>query len=118
VAKTKRRPRLQPREDRNLWMPFRHQPAQIAKEEIQTSEDWFHDSNDGIVRRVAFASLAQTGAELVEGVKRDPEMSGVWDELAKATKDYADRLHTLAELMETASVRMILASAASRPGAP
>ena len=72
-------------------------------------ESMFTGNPAGYWRRVALASLARSGAELADGLKDDRETAL---ELGRAQHEifaYSTRLRILSDMMESASVRIMVA---------
>ncbi len=109
-------PPLDPNDpDERLYMNFLEQPAQATFEQIQKIEDYMETrSQASIWRRLALGSLTRSGAQLVESVQNDDTVAPLMADLAAAATEYADRLKTLAEMIEAASMRIELALC-SRP---
>jgi len=93
-------------------MEFKRQPAQMTPEQVRVCEQKYYDGQDGMIRRIAFESMAKSGAELIEAVSSDPEFAASALELYDAAREYAGRLRHLAGLIESAGTRLMVASAA------
>lgn len=100
-----------------VWRKFQRQPAQMTQAQIDQVDHLYYDDNDAIARRMALVCLTRSGAELIDGVKKNPEYGEELFEVSKIINTYSKRVRALAEMMDAASVRLMLASAAVPPGA-
>lgn len=87
---------------------FLSQPPQLTADERDQIEVRAGGDHDGIVRRLALASLTRSAAELVEAVK-SREMAVNTAHVSNHIEDYSDRLRSLADMMYSASMRLRLA---------
>lgn len=96
-------------EDRT-WLNFTHQPAQIEESlvdkierDMRTAAPW------SAWRRIALMSLTKSGAELIDAMKGDHNIAESFANVAVNAKEYAGQLRALADMMDTASVRLYVA---------
>jgi hypothetical protein len=107
---TRRVPRRsKPSWGEKLFKDFDAQPAQISAEQLDEMESTFTGNPSGLFRRTALASLARSGAELIEGVTRDRETALEFVRVQDGISDYAKRLRSFADIMDSASVRIGIA---------
>jgi hypothetical protein len=88
---------------------FRAQPPQITAEERDQIETRAGDEDDAIVRRLALASLARSGDELIQVASGPRKMAVNTMHVADRIEDYASRLRSLAEIMDSACMRLRIA---------
>jgi len=111
---TARRSHKRSEEERDLalWDQFAASPAQISGHDVDTIERGAQGA-DGVRRRVMLATLAFSGAELVEkfgaGATREAADAAAWS--ISEIEQFRDRLDSLRDLAETAAVRLRLALA-------
>lgn len=86
---------------------FIAQPAQLTIEQVGSLEARF--SGADVDRRVALMTLTKSGAELIEVFSGKRKGALVFARVADDTAGYATLLRHLADLMDTASVRLNLA---------
>lgn len=99
----------QPDELDALWKQFEKcQPVLTSEELEETSRMLF--ATDGVrTVRAGLVMLTKSGRELLDVMHGDPEMVGVFEELAVCVKDRAQLLRGVADALETAETRLTLA---------
>jgi hypothetical protein len=90
-------------------LQFKEQPPQITPDQCEQMETKFVDNTMAILRRVALASLTRSGSELVEVVTAERDMAIQTERARNYISDYAKRLRSFADMMESASTRMGIA---------
>jgi len=106
AAKRKSR-KMSPEE--KIARDFEKQPRQITDEEIDAIETMFgHNQPFGPWRRTALATLAQSGARLIE-ICEDRKSAETFAYARKGISNYAENLRVLAGLMEKADARLLIA---------
>ena len=108
---TSRTTRKQDREDlEKLAQDFEVQLAQITLEQRDELESIFTGNPDRIWRRLALASLTQSGAKLISIMTDDDrDLALEYMRARTAISSYATRLRSFADMMESASVRIGIA---------
>lgn len=96
-----------------LYASFLQQPAQLTTEQMNALERRLC-SADAEWRKLALASLTKSGAELKQRFAGSREAARLAAELLTVADDMGKRLHELAEMLETASTRLML-SLCERP---
>jgi hypothetical protein len=87
-------------------------PAFLSKEEMGKIDAITREDRHGVTRRLALAVLARTGAEVLDDVAGCDRQSAVAiSQTLSSLTDYLEKLHGLAEMMETAQMRMAIALA-------
>ena len=71
--------------------------------DIGSNQPW------GPWRRAGLACLTRSGRQLIEGLETDRDAAVAVAAVANGTKDYAKRLRELAELMDKANLRLLMA---------
>lgn len=101
--------------DEELYRNFVEQSPQITVEQIAELDQRFMSQEDGVIRRSALHTLAQSAARLVEIMTtEDHETVMAMVEMSLRMEEYAKRLATFSEMVNSASLRIQLAMA-SRP---
>jgi hypothetical protein len=88
---------------------FTVQPARLTPEQRDEFELTFTGNDMGLWRRVGLASLARSSAELIESVTGDREVALEFARAQDEISDYATRLRSFADMMDSASLRIGLA---------
>jgi hypothetical protein len=101
-SKSRKRPT-----EADIAADFEAQPPQFTQQEIFNIERSFVDW--GVLRRTALATLARSGKELIDAVSDDRADALDLAKLCNEARDYATRLKEFAGLMETASMRIMIA---------
>ncbi len=98
--------------DLKILDDFEAQPSQITDDEIAQIEKVFGRNQPfGPCRRVALASLGRSGRQLIEGIENDRKTALAVAAAELGIKNYANRLRDLAEMMDKASTRILVALA-------
>jgi hypothetical protein len=93
-----------------LFENFESQPPQITPEQRDELESKFAGNPDGFWRRLALASLTQSGVELIRIMTNDDrDLALEYMRAQSAISEYATRLRSFADMMESASVRIGIA---------
>lgn len=96
--------------DIRIFENFEAQPPQLTAEQRDEMESAFTGSPDGFWRRLALATLAESGARLIEIMSDDDRDLALEYMRARGAIDgYATRLRSFADMMESASVRIGIA---------
>ncbi len=95
----------------DIWKNFTTGDAPLSGEQVDTLEKAMQEaeSNHGICRRVAVASLGRSGAELVDAANKDREVAVAFAETASCIRSEVERLKSIIEMMESAIFRSELA---------
>lgn len=90
---------------------LKRQPAQLTQEQMEGIEAAIHKAanDDGIVRRCGLATLARSGADLIQSITADREAAVALAEVERCTRSYASRLRNLADMMDSAATRLLIA---------
>jgi hypothetical protein len=96
-----------------LYASFLQQPAQLTTEQMNGLERRLC-TVDAEWRKLAFASLTKSGAELKERFAASREAAQLAAELLTVADHMGKRLHEIAGMLETASTRLML-SLCERP---
>ncbi len=96
--------------DLKILDDFQAQPSQITDDEIDQIEKVFgHNQPFGPWRRTALASLSRSGKQLIEAIENDRKAALAIASAELGIKNYAERLRDLAELMDKAQTRIMVA---------
>ena len=96
--------------DLKILDDFEAQPSQIAGDEIAQIEKVFgHNMPFGPWRRSALASLSRSGRQLIEAIENDRKAALALAAAELGIENYASRLRDLADLMDKASTRIVVA---------
>jgi hypothetical protein len=96
--------------DIKIFEDFEAQPRQITPEQRDEMETKFTGNPDGFWRRLALATLAESGARLIEiMLDDDRDLALEYMRAQTAIGEYATRLRNFADMMESASLRIGLA---------
>jgi hypothetical protein len=104
MAKTKRTRKARPEE--KLWRQFQKSPATLTSEQVDEIEHHFHKPIEGQRRRAALAILVQSGERLIEIMNSDRETALAFAVAAVGAKQEVDWMRGLADLLETANMRL------------
>ena len=105
------RPKKKPAHQLERLLP--NQPAQLTEEDVITIERRAAgaDENghiDATIRRLALGSLARPGQQLIDSVTANRETAVATATMLEQFILYARRLRSLADMMESASLRLSL----------
>jgi len=87
-------------------------PAVLTQEQIQVIETRMQQDTDGVIRRMALAVIALSGAQLIEKVgKGDRESAQSVAQVMEHIGEYIGRAKALVEWLEAAQLRCMIALA-------
>ena len=92
-----------------LWQQFETSPALLTDDELSEIDEMMFATEGRRTVRAGLLMLTQSGRELLDKMRGDPEMVEVYSELAECAKDRATRLRGVADALDTASARLALA---------
>lgn len=93
--------------EETIYRNFIEQPPQLTDEESRLIEERYFA--DRVTLRLALKSLTHPAAYLVDGATKDDKGAKRFAQLSVWVAEYSTRLKSLAELMDTAGVRVKLA---------
>jgi hypothetical protein len=88
---------------------FIAQPPQLTQDQRIEIEERLTDQQDAIVRRLALESLTRSGAALEDLFRSDRAAAVGAASISENIMEYASRLRSLADMMQSASMRMDVA---------
>jgi hypothetical protein len=107
-AGARRAPRPKRPTEADITSDFEAQPPQFTEHEIAQLERNFVDAGRRTLRRTALATLARSGKELINALIDDREAALAFAKVCNGARDYAARLREFADIMETASMRLMI----------
>lgn len=99
----------QPDELDDLWKQFEECQPLLTLDELDEASRMLFAADGVRTVRAGLAMLTKSGRELLEAMHSNPEMVGVFEELAECFKDRANRLRGVADALETAQTRLAVA---------
>lgn len=92
-----------------LWAQFNECHPLLTLEELEEISRILFATQGIRAIRAGLIMLTQSGREPLEKLHGDPEMVGVYREVAQVAKDRAERLRGVAEALDTARARLLMA---------
>lgn len=107
----------QPDELDALWKQFEECQPVLTSEELEETSRMLFATKGVRTVRAGLVMLTKSGRELLDVMHGDPEMVGVFEELAECVKDRAERLRGVADALDTAGTRLSVALCDAGPRA-